>query len=212
MRKYLERDLSDWSMAMLIRYALINFRPLVRGLVMHQSLALVGRSLRLNNVKLRSGYKIGDYCKIYSPKKNRIVIGNSFTLNDFSVIELSKSAKSVIGSIRIGDNCGFGEYSYINGVGGLKIGSDVIAGQYLSIHPQNHSIIENETELFRLKPTKEIGIVIGNNVWIGAKVTILDGSKIGNNSVIAAGAVVKAEFPDNVLIAGVPARIIKELL
>lgn len=52
---------------------------------------------------------------------------------------------------------------------------------------------------------------IGNNCWIGAKTTILDGTIIGNHCVVAAGAVVKGIFPDNVIIGGVPARIIKEI-
>ena len=52
-------------------------------------------------------------------------------------------------------------------------------------------------------------ITIGNNCWIGAKVTILDGTKIGNGCIVAAGAVVKGIFPDNVIIGGVPAKILK---
>jgi acetyltransferase-like isoleucine patch superfamily enzyme len=65
--------------------------------------------------------------------------------------------------------------------------------------------------LIREQGVTNKGIVIGNNVWIGAKVTFLDGCKIGNNSVVAAGAVVSGVFPDNVVIGGVPAKILKEL-
>jgi len=54
-------------------------------------------------------------------------------------------------------------------------------------------------------------VTIGNDVWIGANVTILPGVTIGNNVVVAAGAVVTKEVPDNVLVGGVPARIIKEI-
>ena len=50
---------------------------------------------------------------------------------------------------------------------------------------------------------------VGCNCWIGAKVTILDGARVGNGCIIAAGAVVRGEFPDNVIIGGVPAKIIK---
>lgn len=49
------------------------------------------------------------------------------------------------------------------------------------------------------------GVKIGNNCWIGAKAIILDGTKIGNGCIIAAGSVVRGEFPDNVIIGGVPA-------
>lgn len=53
------------------------------------------------------------------------------------------------------------------------------------------------------------GVKIGNDCWIGAKATILDGTVIGDHCIVAAGAVVKGVFPDNVIIGGVPARIIK---
>lgn len=56
------------------------------------------------------------------------------------------------------------------------------------------------------------GITIGNNVWVGAKVTFLDGAFLGNNCVVAAGAVVKGVFPDNVIIGGVPAKILKPIV
>ena len=54
-------------------------------------------------------------------------------------------------------------------------------------------------------------VTIGNDVWIGANVTILPGVTIGNNVVVAAGAVVTKDVPDNVLVGGVPARVIKEI-
>ena len=54
-------------------------------------------------------------------------------------------------------------------------------------------------------------IVIGDNVWIGDKVIILDGVKIGNNSIIAAGTVVTKDVPDFCVVAGNPAKIIKNL-
>ena len=54
-------------------------------------------------------------------------------------------------------------------------------------------------------------MTIGNDVWIGGNVTILPGIRIGNNVVVAAGAVVTKDVPDNVVVGGVPARIIKEI-
>ncbi|CAM4364096.1 hypothetical protein [Gillisia limnaea] len=58
----------------------------------------------------------------------------------------------------------------------------------------------------------EIGsVIVGKNVWIGNNVTILKNSNIGENSIVATGAVVAGVFPSNVIIGGVPAKIIKKL-
>ena len=58
----------------------------------------------------------------------------------------------------------------------------------------------------------EIGEVkIGKNVWVGNNVTILKNSEIGDNSIVAAGSIVNKKFPPNVVIGGIPAKIIKSL-
>lgn len=54
-------------------------------------------------------------------------------------------------------------------------------------------------------------IVLGRNVWVGANVTILQGVTIGDNSVVAAGAVVTKDVPPNTVVGGVPARVIKTI-
>lgn len=53
-------------------------------------------------------------------------------------------------------------------------------------------------------------IIIGDNVWIGSRVTILKGTRIGSGSVVAAGSVVKGKFPEKCLLAGVPAKVVRE--
>ena len=64
----------------------------------------------------------------------------------------------------------------------------------------------------RCSVTQKSGkVVIADNVWIGERVTILKGTRIGENSVVAAGAVVSGEFPANVVIGGVPAKVIRNI-
>jgi acetyltransferase-like isoleucine patch superfamily enzyme len=64
-------------------------------------------------------------------------------------------------------------------------------------------------EPIRLQGVTRKGIRIGNNCWIGSKVTILDGVTIGDGCILAAGTVVTKSFPANSIIGGVPAKIIK---
>ena len=75
---------------------------------------------------------------------------------------------------------------------------------------ENH-VFDDTSLLIREQGVTSKGIQIGNNVWIGAKATFLDGAIVGNNSVVAAGAVVNGIFPDNVVLGGVPAKIIKTI-
>lgn len=90
----------------------------------------------------------------------------------------------------------------------VKFGDNVSIGPNCSFYTAEHPLDAKlrNTGLEYAKPIK-----IGNNVWIGGSVTVLAGVTIGDNSVVAAGAVVTRDVPEDVLVAGCPARIIKEL-
>ena len=100
-----------------------------------------------------------------------------------------------------------GEFGYLGGACGLSIGDDCIIGQYFSCHPENHYFSDAD-QLIRHQGVHRKGIEIGKNCWIGSKVTILDGVTIGDGCVVAAGAVVHQSFPSNVVIGGVPAKVL----
>lgn len=148
--------------------------------------------------------------RIQSLIKNSIHIGKSCRIGFNTDIQSGLLLGDPSGVIKISDNVGIGPFSHIGGAGNVFIGESTIIGPYFSVHSENHSFDQNG-ELYRFQKLKRKGINIGSNCWIGAKVTILDGVNIGNNSVIAAGAVVTKSFKDNVLLGGVPARIIKVL-
>jgi len=120
----------------------------------------------------------------------------------------SGSIKLIGKGIQIGDNVGLGTHGFYGGAGGLEIGDDTIFGNYVSVHPENHNF-KNLNIPIRLQGVNHKGIKIGKNCWIGAKVTILDGTEIGDGCIVAAGAVVNGKFPQNVIIGGIPAKIIK---
>lgn len=90
----------------------------------------------------------------------------------------------------------------------------VYIGDYCMIGP-NTLITTVNHPLSPAKRRRKIGIAkpvtIGNDVWIGGNCTILPGVTIGNNVVIAAGAVITKDVPDNCVVAGVPAKVIKEI-
>ncbi|MDE6656269.1 MAG: sugar O-acetyltransferase [Anaeroplasmataceae bacterium] len=111
-----------------------------------------------------------------------------------------------------GQNIAIGKNVFINSgccfqdQGGIEIGNNVLIGQQVVLATLNHD----------LQPAKRANMIpspikIGNDVWIGAHATILSGVTIGDGAVIAAGAVVTKDVPKNVVVAGVPAKILKEI-
>ena len=95
---------------------------------------------------------------------------------------------------------------YIQDQGGIVIGDGTFIGHNTVLATLDHDIDPDKRHLLHPAP-----IHIGNKVWIGAGVVITKGVTIGDNSIIAAGAVVKHNIPANVIAAGVPAKVIKEI-
>lgn len=162
----------------------------------------------LNNIQFGKWVQLEDHVSVSGLSKSPVTFGNNVRIGAFSKVIASTSFNNLGEFIRIGNNVGIGEFAYLGGGGGLTIGEDCIIGQYFSCHPENHCY-ENFDELIRLQGVTRKGIVIGNNCWIGSKVTILDGVTVGDNCVIAAGAVVNKSMPANCVIGGVPAKILK---
>lgn len=109
--------------------------------------------------------------------------------------------------LSLGDNSGVGIDCVIGGE--VIIGKDVMMGPECVIISRNHKFSDIEIPM-RLQGYVEKGpCVIGNDVWIGRRVMIMPGVKIGNGVVIAAGAVVTKDIPDYAIVGGVPAKIMK---
>lgn len=114
--------------------------------------------------------------------------------------------------IHIGDNCSFGEYNHITAINSIKIGDNLLTGRWVTISDNNHgtaeySILQEaplQRKLYSKGPVK-----LGNNIWIGDKVTILSGVTIGDGVVIGANSVVTKDIPPYCVVAGNPAKILK---
>ncbi|MCH1931715.1 acyltransferase [Shewanella sp. A25] len=188
-----------------------NIIPLLRGYIKFGAFISIGQNVRLvskSNINLSRGISIGNYITLDGLGINGISIGEASSVGSFSLIKVSGSYAELGKGIQIGCNVGIGDFAHIGGAGGVVIGDDTIIGAYFSVHPENHNFDDLDKPI-RSQGVNHQGITIGSNCWIGAKVTILDGSKVGNGCVIAAGAVVRGEFPDNCIIGGVPAKILK---
>lgn len=111
--------------------------------------------------------------------------------------------------LRIGDRCVIGRGSHIVAHHSIDIGDDVFTGPYVYITDQNHSYADPDVPIGRQWPVNA-PVTIGAGTWLGTGVIVLPGSVIGQNVVVAAGSVVRGEIADRCVVAGVPARIVKD--
>ena len=111
--------------------------------------------------------------------------------------------------LRIGDRCVIGRGSHIVAHYSIDIGDDVYTGPYVYITDQNHSYADPDQPIGRQWPVNS-SVKIGAGTWLGTGVIVLPGSVIGRNVVVAAGSVVRGEIPDLCVVAGVPARVVKD--
>ncbi|MFK7803644.1 MAG: DapH/DapD/GlmU-related protein [Anaerolineae bacterium] len=112
--------------------------------------------------------------------------------------------------ISIGEDSLIGEYSVIRGQGGVSIGNRVFTSPFSQIIAVNHIFDDPQVSFIDQGITAE-GIIIEDDVWIGASAIITDGVRIGKGSVVAAGAVVTKDVPPHTVVAGVPAKPIKNI-
>lgn len=165
----------------------------------------VGENLRIEKPVVLQGDGLKNIC-----------IGNSVWIQRETVIGCwtEYRGQQFSPSITIGNNCNIGAYNHISACNKIKIGDGLLTGRYVIINDNSHGSLSMEEAHIppALRELKSKGeIVIGNNVWIGDKAAILSGVHIGNNVIIAANAVVTKNVPDNCVVGGVPAVIIKNI-
>lgn len=198
---------------LIIRTFLNRGFMLVRGLLTTGSKVYVGSNCHFrnaSNITFGKHVTIESNCRIDAYAREPIVLGNCVKIGAYSNL-LSTSHLAKFGKgLTMGHHSAVGDFTHFGAPGGIEIGNDVIMGSYVSFHSENHNFSDT-TMLIREQGVTSKGIKIGNNVWVGAKVTFLDGCVIGNHCVVAAGAVVNGIFPDNCVIGGVPAKIIKTI-
>ena len=116
--------------------------------------------------------------------------------------------------ITIGEGSRIGDYCHMTAINGIELGRCVLLGRFVLITDNSHGATtfgDMQIDPSMRRIVSKGPVVIGNNVWIGDKVTILPGVTIGEGAVIAANAVVTRDVPAYCVVAGNPAKIIKNL-
>ena len=172
----------------------------------------------MNQVQTRPRWYVRMLAPLYQHRGKHSVIHRSvrmdtppyrkFSLGDYSVIESYSCINNAVGDVIIGDHTRVGLHNTI--IGPVTIGHHVNLAQGITVTALNHVFSDTGKRIDEQGITTA-PVVIEDDIWIGANAVILPGVKIGNHSVVAAGAVVTKDVPPHTLVAGVPAKVIKQL-
>ena len=138
-----------------------------------------------------------------------ITIGDGTFIMHHSMLHVFNFRNLPRAAITIGANCFIGEFNVVRGQGGVHIGDSVYTGPLVQIVAVNH-VYDDPGRPIREQGITARGIVIEDDVWIGAGAAVLDGVTIGRGSVIGAGAVVADDIPPYSIAVGTPAKPIKD--
>ena len=172
----------------------------------------------MNQVETRPRWFIRLLAPLYQHRGRHSVIHHSarmdtppyrkFSLGDYSVIESYACINNAVGDVMIGDHTRIGLHNTI--IGPVTIGSHVNLAQGITVTALNHNF-ENSKKRIDEQGVSTSAVVIEDDIWIGANAVVLPGVTIGHHSVVAAGAVVTKDVPPHSLVAGVPAKVIKQI-
>jgi acetyltransferase-like isoleucine patch superfamily enzyme len=169
---------------------------------------------RLKAYLYKAGLKIRGAKLQYPIRGYDFLFGNVKGLTNGMHIMLESGVKLNIGneaSLVLGDYVYINSYSIIDCQYKISIGKRVQIGPNCYIGDFDHSLHVDVTQVHHREGKQMAAVVISENVWIGAGAIILKGVTVGKNSVIAAGSVVTRDIPPNVVAAGVPALVIKNI-
>jgi acetyltransferase-like isoleucine patch superfamily enzyme len=203
-------------------YSLFGWIPTVVGIGLRavfyrlilsmKGIAAIENGVRLryaNHIRLGRGVFLDQGVYLHACPQG-IDIGDGSIIMHGAVLHVYNFRGIPHSGIKIGKNSLVGEYSVIRGQGGVCIGDRVYTSPFTQIIAVNH-IFDDPKRPFVDQGITAEGIVIEDDVWIGAGAIVTDGVHIGKGAVIAAGAVVTKNVEPHTVVGGVPAKLIKTI-
>lgn len=191
----------------------LGLRGVAYRLMLHMDgLAGIENGVRLrfaNHIRLGHGVYLDHGVYVHACPQG-VSIGPGTLVMHGAVLHVYNFRNMPHSGIRIGRDSLVGEYNVIRGQGGVTIGDRVYTSPLVQIVAVNH-VFDDPTRPFVEQGITAQGIVVEDDVWIGSGAVITDGVRVGRGSVVAAGAVVTGDVPPHVVVAGVPARVVREI-
>ena len=190
-----------------ITYAASVMRGAIRGFgfASKSGSVLFGPRVKIrckSKISLGSKVRLRDGVFIDALSTDGVNLGDRALLGRNTRVECTGSFAHIGKGVSIGRDSTFGSDCYFGAAGGIEIGNDVMAGQYVRFHSENH-VADDVDKPIREQGVTHLGISIDDDVWIGAGVVFLDGAHVGRGSIVAANAVVTAgEYPAYSILGG----------
>lgn len=192
---------------------------LVRGLVlktrlkMCNGIPLVGKGVRVRGAQqlsVGSRVVLEDFAEIQATSSEGVVIEDGVSIGSMTMIRPSGYYSRRLGrGLRIGSQTGINGGCYIGCSGGIDIGAHVMLGPGVMLFAEEHTFEDARTSV-KQQDVSWQPIVIEDECWLGSRVTVTGGVRIGRGSVVGAGAVVTRDIPEYSVAVGIPARVIRE--
>ncbi len=223
-RLYLSRQASSLGRYVLEQtlYLLAGWVPTIAGIGLRavlyrlilrmEGLAAIENGVRLrfaNFITLHKGVYLDSRAYLHACP-NGIEIGEDTIVMHGAILHVYNFRNLPNAGIKIGRKSLIGEYCVIRGQGGVEIGDRVYTSPFTQIIAVNH-VFDDRTRPFTEQGITAQGIVIEDDVWLGAGAIITDGVRVGKGAVVAAGAVVTKDVAPYTVVGGVPAKVIKEI-
>ncbi|QPF75097.1 acyltransferase [Roseateles sp. DAIF2] len=176
-----------------------------------RSVVFVGADVTLRNqglIRIGSWSTLAKGVLIDGLSSHGVTIGRRVNIGPYTQIEATGVITNLGIGFEIGDNSGIGAFSYVGAAGGVKVGANVIMGQRVSFHSEDHVFSDLDVPI-RAQGVVRKGIVVADDCWIGANVTFLDGCTVGRGCVIGAGSVVRGDIPAYSIAVGIPAKVVR---
>jgi len=159
-------------------------------------------------VRMGRGARVGVGAELWSYSAHPRDGGASIVLGDDADIRSGALLHAYHGFIEVGRSSIVNHYCFVNGAGGVTIGDEVMFGTHCAILSSEHGFDRVDVPMMR-QPSVQRPVVIEDDVYVGAHVTILAGVTIGSGAIVAAGAVVNRDVPRRAIVGGLPARVLR---
>lgn len=222
--KYVKMDASgrygeNWGIKDTIWSLVRLFVRCLRGRVVslffreRRGLSFIGRHTRIINrsyISAGRNFVAEDGCEVNGKSLQGLKFGNNVTIGKFALIRATNEYGGEPGvGLVIGDDSNIGPYSYIGCSGFIEIGKNVMISPRVSIYAENHNFSSTQQPMKKQGVTRHF-VRIEDDCWIAANSIILAGVTIGQGSIVAAGSVVTNDVLPFSIVAGNPARLIKQ--